>query len=73
MSVEVGPEFKGTAKQYSPVAWQDVTKYHTVNATRSGKRITGQLELAFSYFVPDLCYPRTYFCFGSADFSAGPR
>lgn len=69
-AVKVGPEYKATIKQYSPIAWQDVTKYYTVNATRSGKRISGTLELAFSYFVPDLYYPRTYFCFGSADFSA---
>jgi hypothetical protein len=72
-AVKVGPEFKATTKQYSPIAWQDVTKYYTVDAARSGKRITGTLELAFSYFVPDLYYPRTYFCFGSADFSARPR
>jgi hypothetical protein len=72
-AVKVGPEFKATTKQYSPAAWQEVTKYYTVNASRSGKRISGQIELAFSYFVPDLYYPRTYFCFGTADFSAKAR
>lgn len=72
-AIKVGPEFKATTKQYSPIAWQDVTKYYTVNAGRSGKRINGTLEMAFSYFIPDLYYPRTYFCFGSADFSAKAR
>lgn len=69
-AVKVGPEFKGTAKQYSPLAWQDVTKNYTITADRSGKRITGSLSQSFSYFIPDLYYPRSYFCWGTADFSA---
>lgn len=69
-AVKVGPEFKGTAKQYSPLAWQDVTKNYTITASRSGKRITGSLSQSFSYFIPDLYYPRTYFCWGVADFTA---
>ena len=68
--VKVGPEFKGTAKQYTPLAYQDVTKNYTIQAGRSGKRITGSLSLSFSYFIPDLYYPRTYFCWGTADFTA---
>lgn len=72
-AVKVGPEVKITAKDYSPLAWQDVTKTYTVQASRSGKRITGKLGVSFSYFIPDLYYPRTYFCFGSTDFSAKAR
>ena len=68
--VKVGPEFKRTTKQYTPLAWQDVTKHYTIKAKRSGKRITGDLSLAFSYFIPDLYYPRTYYCWGTADFTA---
>ena len=68
--VKVGPEFKRTTKQYTPLAWQDVTKYYTIKAARTGKRITGKLSLAFSYFIPDLYYPRTYYCMGTADFTA---
>jgi hypothetical protein len=71
--VKVGPEFKGTAMQYTPLAYQDVTKNYTITASRSGKRITGSLSQSFSYFIPDLYYPRTYFCWGTADFSARPR
>jgi hypothetical protein len=69
-AAKVGPEVKITASDYTPLAWQDVTKTYTVQASRSGKRISGKLGVSFSYFIPDLYYPRTYFCFGSADFSA---
>lgn len=69
-AVKVGPEVKITAEDYSPLAWQDVTKTYTVKAARSGKRITGSLGVSFSYFIPDLYYPRTYFCFGTTDFTA---
>ncbi len=71
--VKVGPEYKGTAKQYTPLAYQDVTKNYTITASRSGKRITGALSQSFSYFIPDLYYPRTYFCWGTADFTAKPK
>jgi hypothetical protein len=68
--VKLGPEVKVTAKDYSPLAWQDVTKTYTIDADRSGKRITGSLGVSFSYFIPDLYYPRTYYCYGTTDFSA---
>jgi hypothetical protein len=68
--VKVGPEVKTTAMDYSPLAWQDVTKTYTVKASRSGKRITGSLGVSFSYFIPDLYYPRTYYCYGTTDFTA---
>lgn len=71
--VRLGPEQKSTVKQYTPLAYQDVTKTYTIQASRSGKRITGELGLSFSYFIPDLYYPRTYYCYGTADFSARPR
>jgi len=72
-AVKVGPEFRGTAKQYTPIAYQEVTKNYTITANRSGRQITGSLSLSFSYFIPDLWYPRTYFCWGTSDFSARPR
>ena len=70
---KVGPEVKVTAKDYSPLAWQEVTKTYTVKASRSGKRITGSLGVSFSYFIPDLYYPRTYYCHGTTDFSGKAR
>jgi hypothetical protein len=71
--VRLGGEYKRSVKQYTPLAYQDVTKTYTIQASRSGKRITGKLGLSFSYFIPDLWNPRTYYCWGTGTFSAKPR
>lgn len=69
-AIPVGKEVKRSERQPSAVAYGNPTKYYTVKSKRKGKRITGKLRLSFSYYIPDLYYPRIYMCTGVTNFSA---
>ena len=50
---------------------RDVTKTYTITVRRAGKKsVSGDLRLSFSYFVPDLYAPKTFFCSGTTQFTA---
>ena len=68
---KLGQTVQNSALQTSFVAARDVTKTYTTTVRRAGKRaVTGELRLSFSYFVPDLYNPKTFFCSGTTGFSA---
>ena len=68
---KLGQTVQNSALQPSFVAARDVTKTYTTTVRRAGKRaVTGELRLSFSYFVPDLYAPKTFFCSGTTPFSA---
>jgi hypothetical protein len=66
----VGQTVQSQALQFSPLSGRDSTKTYTITVRKSGKRLTGDLRESFSYFIPDLYYPRTYLCTGTTQFSA---
>jgi hypothetical protein len=59
------------AMQPSAVGARTLTKHYTTTVRRAGKKaVSGELKLSFSYFIPDLYFPRIYLCSGSTQFSA---
>jgi hypothetical protein len=72
-AVRIGGESKQNALQPSAVAGWEVTKYYTLNLKRQGNKTKGKLRLSFSFLVPDLWDPRTYFCDGTTRFTAKPK
>ena len=71
--VRIGRESKQNALQVSAVAGWKVTKYYTLNLSRRGNKTKGKLRLSYSFTVPDLYFPRTYFCDGTTRFTAKPK
>ena len=68
---KLGQQVQNSALQPSFVANRDVTKTYTITVRRAGKRtVSGDLRLSFSYFVPDLYNPKTFFCSGTTQFTA---
>ena len=68
---KLGQTVQNSALQPSFVAGRDVTKTYTITARRAGKKsVSGDLRLSFSYFVPDLYAPKTFFCSGTTQFTA---
>lgn len=69
-SFKLGKEAKASEQQPSAVTYGKPTKYYTTKTTKQGSKITGKLSYNFSYYEPDLYYPKTWFCSGFANFSA---
>src|SRR5687768_7643523 len=68
---KLGQEVQNSALQPSFVAGRDVTKTYTITVRRAGKKsVSGDLRLSFSYFVPDLYAPKTFYCSGTTQFTA---
>lgn len=68
---KLGQTLQNSALQPSAVVGRDVTKTYTTTVRRAGKRaVKGELRLSFSYFVPDLWAPKTFYCSGTTEFSA---
>lgn len=73
-AVRIGREVKSKAKQHPALALYPVTKTYTVDARRTGRRISGKLGVSFSYVDFGGYYGYTLVnCFGSTTFSASPR
>lgn len=69
-SFTLGKTAKASERQPSAVAYGNPTKNYTTKTQAKGKKITGKLNYNFSYYEPDLYYPKTWFCVGVADFTA---
>lgn len=69
-SFNLGKTAKASERQPSAVAYGNPTKNYTTKTRLQGKKITGKLNYNFSYYEPDLYYPKTWFCVGVADFTA---
>lgn len=76
-SYRIGKKVKRSKLQKTSFWWREVTKNYTVTTRRRGRKITGRLEMSFSYAVPGWGYYgptlTTYICSGKAKFSAKPR
>jgi hypothetical protein len=68
---KLGQTAQNSALQRSAITGYDVTKTYTTTVRRAGKKsVSGDLRLSFSYFVPDLYAPKTYYCSGTTQFTA---
>lgn len=67
---KLGRTTKSSEQQPSAVAPGEPTKNYTVRVREKGKRISGKLQINFSYYYADLYNPRIYYCVGSTDFKA---
>jgi opacity protein-like surface antigen len=68
---KLGQTVQNSALQRSAITGYDVTKTYTTTVRRAGRKsVSGDLRLSFSYFVPDLYAPKTFYCSGTTQFTA---
>jgi hypothetical protein len=77
-SFRFGPEAKRKAQQRSAMWFGKITKFYRVKVRHAAHgRVTGHLQIAFSYLQPMYDYMNIhsvpFYCVGKASFTARPR